>query len=85
MSSKVKLLAMITFGTGALLASVGSASAGVSCIGPMCWHTTDRYEYPSESRVVVHEDTWKPAADAHVTWREHAGRGYWRDDKWVEW
>lgn len=84
MSSR-KFLMMTMIGAGALLASAASASAGVACVGPVCWHTTDRYEYPSESRVIIHDDTWKPTADAHVTWREHKGRGYWRDDKWVEW
>jgi hypothetical protein len=80
-----KFLTMAALGAGTLLATVVSASAGIACVGPVCWHTTDRYEYPADARVVVHEDSWKPAADAHVTWREHTGRGYWRDDRWVEW
>jgi len=70
---------------GFIAASAVGASAAVVCSGPVCWHTTERYEYPADSRVVVHEDTWKPTADAHVTFREHPGRGYWREDKWVEW
>jgi hypothetical protein len=85
MSSTSRLLLMSTLGAGALVASVVSASAGIACIGPICWHATDRYDYPADSRVVVHEDAWKPAPDARVTWREHTGRGYWRDEKWVEW
>jgi hypothetical protein len=80
-----RIFAMAGAATAGLLASAVSASAGIACIGPVCWHTTERYEYPAESRVVVHEDSWKPPADARVTWREHRGRGYWRDDKWVEW
>ena len=71
------------FGAGVLAVTAASASAGIACIGPICWHTTEVYTYPSDSRVVVHEDAWKP--EPSVTWREHTGRGYWRDDKWVEW
>lgn len=81
----VRIFAIAGAATAGLLATAVSASAGIACIGPVCWHTTERYEYPAESRVVVHEDSWKPAGDAKVTWREHTGRGYWRDDKWVEW
>ncbi len=82
-SSKILLGAAAVLGFVA--ASAVSASAAIICSGSVCWHTTERYEYPPDARVVVHEDTWKPAADAHVTWREHPGRGYWREDKWVEW
>ena len=70
---------------GLFALSTASASAAIVCSGNVCWHTTERYEYPPESRVVVHEDTWKPAAEPRVTFREHTGRGYWRDDKWIEW
>ena len=82
-SSKILLGAAAALGF--LATSAVSASAAIVCSGPVCWHTTERYEYPTESRVVIHEDSWKPAGDARVTWREHTGRGYWREDKWVEW
>lgn len=72
-------------GAGLLAASAATASAAIVCSGDVCWHTTERYEYPPDARVTIREDTWKPAPDAKVTFREHAGRGYWRDDKWVEW
>jgi hypothetical protein len=70
---------------GAFALSVASASAAIVCSGNVCWHTTERYQYPPEARIVVHEDTWKPEADARITFRERTGRGYWRDDKWIEW
>jgi hypothetical protein len=79
-----KSLLAATAGATVLALSAVSASAGIACVGPVCWHTTDRYEYPTESRVIVHEDSWKPEASAKVTWREHTGRGYWREDKWVD-
>ena len=83
--SSLKLVAMSALGAGALLASVASASAGIACAGPVCWHVADRYEYPADAKIVIHEDDWKPGPDARVTFREHTGRGYWRDEKWVEW
>ena len=72
-------------GVGFLALSAASASAAIVCSGNVCWHTTERYEYPAESQVVVHEDTWRPEASANIRFREHTGRGYWRDDKWTEW
>ena len=85
MKANTKVLLGSAIGAGALIASLASASAAIVCSGNVCWHTTTRYEYPAESRVIVHEDNWKPAADARITFREHTGRGYWRDEKWVEW
>ncbi len=72
-------------GAGFLAASVASASAAIVCSGLVCWHTTETYTYPPEARVVVHEDTWKWGPTEKYTFREHEGRGYWRDDKWVAW
>ncbi len=80
-----KRLLVSAIGAGFFALSVVSASASIVCSGNVCWHTTERYAYPPESRVVIHEDTWKPPGDARITFREHAGRGYWREDKWVEW
>jgi hypothetical protein len=69
----------------ALVASAVSASAAIVCSGLVCWHVTERYDYPADSRVVVHPDDWKWGPNERYTWRERSGRGYWRDDKWVEW
>ena len=73
----------VLLGAGLLALSAASASAAVVCSGNMCWHTTERYEYPPEARIVVHEDTWKPSADIKI--REHEGRGYWKGDSWTTW
>ena len=83
MMSFSKTLLNAALGASALALTTASASAGIACVGLVCWHTTERYAYPADSRVVIHEDSWKP--EPGVTWREHTGRGYWRDDKWVEW
>ena len=26
-----------------------------------------------------------PTVREHFTFREHEGRGYWRDNRWIEW
>jgi hypothetical protein len=70
---------------GLLAASGVGASADIACVGPVCWHTTERYEYPPDARVTVHPNEWKAGPNEHYTWREHEGRGYWRGDRWTEW
>ena len=72
-------------GAGILAFSAVSASAGIACVGLVCWHTQSTYEYPSESRVVVHEDSWKWGPSEKYSFREHEGRGYWKGDTWTDW
>jgi hypothetical protein len=69
-------------GVGMLAVSSLSAMAGIACSGNVCWHTTDRYEYPGAAGVVIHEDAWAPGPG--ITFREHPGRGYWRGESWVD-
>ena len=73
-----------TFGAAVLGLSAASASAAVVCTGGVCWHTHERYEYPSHARVVVHDDDWKWRRREHFRWREHEGRGYWSGRRWTE-
>jgi hypothetical protein len=80
-----KLAAGGILGAGFLAASVMSASAAIVCSGNVCWHTHETYTYPPESRVIVHEDNWRWGPQEDFSFREHEGRGYWRDDKWTEW
>jgi hypothetical protein len=68
-----------------LVGSWSTASAEIVCSGKTCWHVKERHPYPPEARVVIHEDNWRWAPEEKYEWREHEGRGYWRDDKWVEW
>jgi len=72
-------------GAGFWAASAMSASAAIVCSGKVCWHAHEAYGYPPEARVIVHEDSWKWAPAEKFSIREHEGRGYWRDDKWVTW
>ncbi len=80
-------LTQVLLGTALAAGVVGfstlNASADVVCSGNVCWHVHERYEYPPSAGIVVHEDTWKPGPG--VTFREHAGRGYWSGDRWTEW
>ena len=80
-----KILLSAALGASVLTLTAASASAGIACVLLVCWHTTEPYTYPGDARVVVHEDSWTPPPDAKITWRERKGRGYWRDDTWVEW
>jgi hypothetical protein len=82
MTRTTKTLLSTAIGGAALALSAASASAGVACIGDVCWHTTERYTYPAESKVIIREDSWKPGPK--VKFREHPGRGYWKGETWVD-
>jgi hypothetical protein len=69
---------------GILAVSGVSASAEIACVGPVCWHTGERYEYPPDANVVVHPNDWRWGPNEHYMWREHEGHGYWRGDRWME-
>jgi hypothetical protein len=79
--------------TGAVAALLGvsgvavtttSASAAIVCNQENeCWHVRDKYEYKPEFGVTVHEDNWQWQPTEHYTWREHEGRGYWRNGAWI--
>lgn len=84
MTSLKKTLLAVSAGAAVLTLSAASASAAIACVGPVCWHSHERYEYPPSARVVVHDDDWKWKKHEKYRWREHEGRGYWRGDHWVE-
>jgi hypothetical protein len=49
-----------------------------------CWHTSERYTYRPHFGVTVHDDNWRwRNRDRHHRWREHEGRGYWRNGIWL--
>jgi len=85
MTALSKTLLGAAAGAGLLALSAASASAAIVCSGPVCWHTTSTYEYPAEARVIVHPDGWRWGPNEHFSFREHPGRGYWREDRWIEW
>jgi hypothetical protein len=80
---KVMLMIAVAtvFGLGTLLMNSG-ARAEVVCNGDTCWHAHGDYHYPS-GVVVHHDDRWHWGHAEHYRWREHEGRGYWREGVWV--
>jgi hypothetical protein len=76
------LLISAAVATGALAATAGSASAYVVCNrAGDCWHTTERYHYRPTFGLTIHQDNWRMNHRFH--WREHDGRGYWRNGLWI--
>jgi hypothetical protein len=80
---KFKVLTAATIATTALVYSAVNASAAIVCSGNVCWHVTERYDYPPSAGIVIHEDTCR--AGPGIAFREHEGRGYWKDDTWTDW
>ena len=72
-------------GTMLLAVSAVGASAAHACVGNVCWVVKERYTYPSESKVIIREETWRPGPE--ITIREHGpGRGYYNDrGVWTTW
>ena len=69
-------------GAGALAALAAPASAYVACNrAGDCWHTDNR-EFRHVRGIAVHGDDWKWRGDRYH-WREHEGRGYWRNGAWI--
>lgn len=78
-----KALLVAAMGAAAVGFSAVNASADIACTGEVCWHAHEKYTYPPEARVTIHEDSWK--AGPSVKFREHTGRGYWAGETWKEW
>jgi len=73
-------------GLGALALTATAASAEIACNKEGdCWHIKEHHAYKPEFGVVIHPDNWRWAeGDAHrFRWREHEGRGYWRNGAWI--
>ena len=71
------------FAGGAMVALTAPASAAIVCNrAHECWHTTEAYHYKPAFGVTVHPDTWKFRGKGW-TFREHEGRGYWRNGVWI--
>jgi hypothetical protein len=83
MVSLSKALIGTVMGASVLAFSAMTASAAVVCTGNTCWHANEKYDYPPDASVTIHEETWKPGPS--ITFREHTGRGYWKGETWKEW
>ncbi len=82
----MKRLCMTAFGAACALAiGATAASAEIVCNREGdCWHVKGRYEYRPEWGITVHPDSWRWAEREKYRWREHEGRGYWRNGVWIE-
>ncbi|MGH6888746.1 MAG: hypothetical protein ACREHF_06070 [Rhizomicrobium sp.] len=79
-----KLAVAAVMSAGMLAFAGGSASAAIVCNAyGSCWHVRRAYAYPPEAHIVVHPNSWRWRARAHFVWRDHPGRGYWRNGVWV--
>lgn len=84
MKKAPKLAIAALLGLSAVTMSATTASAAVACNREgQCWHVRHAYNYRPEYGVVVHRDNWRWGPHDHYAWREHTGRGYWRDGHWV--
>ncbi len=72
-------------GSVAFALTATAASAEIVCNGEgECWHAREHAEYKPEFGVRVHPDDWKWKESEHYKWREHEGRGYWRNGIWID-
>ncbi len=67
-----------------MIACMTAADAAIVCNREgECWHVRHPYRYRDEFGLVVHEDGWRWGAGERFVWREHEGRGYWRNGVWI--
>jgi len=79
---KSAVTALLGLSAAVMLSS--SASAAIVCNADgECWHVRNHYVYKPEFGVVVHDDAWKWGPEEKFVWREHTGRGYWRNGVWI--
>jgi hypothetical protein len=84
MKTSLRLVTAAVFGAGILALTAASASAAILCnAAGECWHARHPYAYPAAAGIVIHPDGWVAAPGARVVWREHVGRGYWRNGIWI--
>lgn len=73
-----------TIAAAAVLAVASTAGADVVCNSEnICWHTHHHYDYKPEFGITVHPDSWTWGPTEHYVWKEHQGRGYWRNGVWI--
>jgi hypothetical protein len=85
MRDYLKLAAAGAVAACALAMTATSVSAAIVCNAEgECWHVRAQYVYKPEFGLVVHPNHWRWRAHERFVWREHEGRGYWRNGVWVE-
>jgi hypothetical protein len=85
MKLAAKLVAGAVLGLSGFALSSTAASAAIVCNAEGdCWHAHHKYNYAPEFGVTVHADNWKWGPNEHYNWREHSGRGYWKNGVWIK-
>jgi hypothetical protein len=80
----VRAAVVAAVGVTALAMSTIGASAAIVCNNAgECWHVKGRYAYRPEWGLVVHDNGWRWGPNDRFVWREHTGRGYWRNGIWI--
>jgi hypothetical protein len=77
------LVAVLAAASAAGAAATASADVVCNTADNVCWHVHRHYEYKPEFGVVVHPNNWAWGPTDHYTWKEHPGRGYWRNGVWI--
>ncbi len=80
--AKIAAAALLSLSAVAVTSTAASAAVACNAEGA-CWHVRRAYHYRPEFGVVVHPDNWRWGEHEHYAWREHGGRGYWRNGVWV--
>jgi hypothetical protein len=74
-------------GAAALTMTASAARAEIVCNDEGdCWHIKTRHEFRPEFGVKIYPDNWRweEREAKKYRWREHEGRGYWRNGIWLE-
>ena len=83
MITRSNFVALALSAFGVLAFSSLSTSAAIGKNAGDCSHTHEVYTYPPGARVEIDPDNWHWRHGKHFAWKEHEGRGYWRDGTWV--
>ena len=81
------VLATVLGAACALTLIPSPASAEIACNRQGdCWHVREVHHFRPEFGITIHPDNWRWAEREHerYRWREHEGRGYWREGRWIE-
>ncbi len=71
-------------GTLAFTATTASAEVVCNAEGD-CWHAKVHRDYRPEIKLSVHPEDWRfKEGERDHRWREHEGRGYWRNGIWID-
>ena len=84
MKKAAKFVAAALLAVSGVAITAAAASAAVVCNAEgECWHVKHAYKYRPEFGISIHPNDWRWGENDHYRWREHSGRGYWRNGVWI--